>query len=346
MQISQESHTVSIIVPIYNAEKYLECCLQSIITQSYPFLEIICVNDGSTDGSLKIIENFKKKDKRIVLINQENRGLSAARNIGTDKATGNYIMYVDADDFIEVNMVEVLLKNILTYDTDFVIETIWNYDDETQNRVAREDSYFTMSWLSNSFSNRKIEYKELLNKIFALPVMAWGKLYKTEFLRNSGVRFPEGLIYEDNPFFFELLFKSSGFSVDRRQLYNYRVNVKKSITSDAGKNYADMLTIMNMIEKILKQQPFYEQIKDEFLFYRLKHTLRSFVSVNPKFKRDYFNKIQQEFLNIDMLYYNEAVLAKQQYYPLYCSIRNDNYWQYLIKNRIQKVRNFLSSIME
>lgn len=337
MQITQENHKVSIIVPIYNAEKYLECCLHSIVTQSYPFLEIICVNDGSTDGSLDIIKKFKEKDSRIILINQDNRGLSAARNIGTDKSTGNYIMYVDADDFIEVNCVEVLLKNILTHDTDFVIESIWNYDDTTQNRVSHEDVYFTMSWLAPTFNNRKIEYKEVLPKLFLLPVMAWGKLYNAKFLKESGVRFPEGLIYEDNPFFFELLFKSKSFSIDRRQLYNYRVNVQKSITKDSGKNYSDMLTIMNLIEKLLKQQPFYDNIKDEFLFYRLKHTLRSFKNVNPKYERDYFNKIQQEFLNIDMLYYNEAVLSQQLYYPLYCSVRNDNYLQYLIKKWMKKV---------
>ena len=102
MQQKNNFITVSIIVPIYNTEKYLEECLKSIVTQSYPYLEIICVNDGSTDKSSEIIEKFAKNDRRIVVINQENKGLSAARNVGTDKARGEYIMYVDADDFIEV----------------------------------------------------------------------------------------------------------------------------------------------------------------------------------------------------------------------------------------------------
>lgn len=337
MQVTRENCTVSVIVPIYNTEKYLGKCLHSIVTQSYPYLEIICVNDGSTDSCPQIVEEYQKKDSRIVVVNQENRGLSAARNAGTDVAKGQYIVYVDADDFIEVNMIEVLLKNILTHNTDFVIESVWNYDDEIQNRVTREDSYYTMSWLDSSFNNRPISYKEVLDKLFIIPVMAWAKIYRADFLKNSGVRFPEGLIYEDNPFFFELLFKSKSFSIDRRQLYNYRVNVKKSITKDAGKNYGDMLTIMNMIEQILKKQPFYEKIKDDFVFYRLQHTLRSFANVNKKYEKEYFYKIQQEFLNIDMLYYNEAVLARKHYYNLYCSVRNDNYWQYKLKKLFKKL---------
>jgi len=336
MNVTKETHTVSVIVPVYNAAKYLDKCLHSIVTQSYPYLEIVCVNDGSTDESADIIEKYRKKDDRIVVVNQENKGLSAARNAGTDKASGNYITYVDADDFIEVNMIEVMLKNMLTHDSDIVIESVWMYDDKTKNRVANEDTYFSMSWLSPAFNGRAFSYAELIDRLFMLPVMAWAKLYKADFLKNSGVRFPEGLIYEDNPFFFELLFKTNKISVDRRQLYNYRVNVDKSITKDSGKNYADMLIIMEMLEKLFKAQPFYEQIKFSFLCFRLKHTIKTLFTVNKKYEKKYFYKMQNEFLNIDLLYYNEALLAKQPFYDMYCDIRNSSFTGYRLKRLLNK----------
>lgn len=330
--------TVSIILPVYNAQEYLECCLKSIVTQSYPYLEIICVNDGSTDKSSEIIEKFAKNDKRFVIINQENKGLSAARNIGTEKSRGEYVMYVDADDFIEVNMVEVMLKNILTHKTDFVIESIWNYDDEKQMRVEREDRYFTLTWLGHNFNNRSIKTEELLPKLYNLPVMAWGKLYNAEFLKNSGVKFPEGLIYEDNLFFTELFFKAKTFSIDRRQLYNYRVNVKKSITQNTGKKYNHMITIMQKIEEVLKKQPTYDVIKNSFINYKIQHFMRSLVFVNPKYEYKYFNEIKKELKKIDLFYYDEAQMSTKHFYPMYCCVKNDNYLVYKYKKRFQKAQ--------
>ena len=328
--------TVSVIIPVYNAEKYLEECLKSVVTQSYSDLEIICVNDGSTDRSAEIIKKFAKDDRRFVVINQANRGLSAARNEGTKKASGSYIMYVDADDFIEVNMVEVLLKNILTHKTDFVIESIWNYNDETGRRVDREDRYFTLTWLGPAFNNRPIKPAELVHVMYKLPVMAWGKLYNANFLKNSGVKFPEGLIYEDNLFFTELFFKANSFSVDRRQLYNYRVNVQKSITKDTGKNYNHMIEIMNRMEEVLKKQPSYEILKESFIGYKLQHYMRSLVFVNPKYEFKYFYELKRELQNLDLFYYDEAKISTQHYYPMYCCVKNDNYLVYKYKKKYKK----------
>lgn len=331
MRVTKEEHLVSVIVPVYNVEKYLRCCLDSIITQSYPYLEIICVNDGSTDSCGKILEEYKKKDERIIVITQENKGLSCARNTGIDNASGNYIMFVDSDDFIEVNMVEVMLKNLLTYDSDFVIESVWAFDEKTQGRVEKEDIYFTLARFGPEFNGRAFSYKEILPFLFAVPVMAWAKLYKTEFLKKTGVRFPEGLIYEDNLFFFEIFSKAERISIDRRQLYNYRVNVPTSIMKKSGKHYADMLEIMRRIENVLKQQSFWEEIKQAFMIYRIIHTVKTILNVSEKYERKYFYAMQKEFLNMEMLYCVEAELSQKTGYELFCCIRNDKFWQYKLK---------------
>lgn len=335
MNLTKEEHTVSVIIPIYNAEKYLKCCLDSVITQSYPYLEIICVNDGSTDKSAEIIQEYAQKDNRIVVITQPNRGLSAARNAGLDKSSGNYIMFVDADDFIEVTMVEVLLENLLTYNSDFAIESVWVYDEKNQSKAETNDAYFTLSWLNPSFNKRAFSHKELIKELFFMPVMAWSKIYDARFLKGSGVRFPEGLTYEDNPFFYELFFKAQRVSVDRRKLYNYRVNVDGSITKKSTKNYGDMLEIMRRIEKIIKAQPFYEEIKDAFLSYRIVHSLKILSSISPKFERRYFYEMQKEFLSFDISYQNEMMLSEKPFYKLYCCVRNDSYCKFKIKKMLK-----------
>lgn len=101
---------ISIIVPVYNSEKYIDRCLDSILNQTYKDLEIVLVNDGSNDQSLKILENYALRDTRIKVVNQENKGVAAARNTGLDNATGDYILYVDSDDWIENNMVERMVE--------------------------------------------------------------------------------------------------------------------------------------------------------------------------------------------------------------------------------------------
>ena len=106
-----QNSKVSIIVPAYNAEKNIEQCINSIENQTYKDIEIIIINDGSKDNTQKISENLKKIYKNIIVVNQENKGVSQSRNTGIDKATGEYIMFVDSDDFIEKNMIETILKN-------------------------------------------------------------------------------------------------------------------------------------------------------------------------------------------------------------------------------------------
>ena len=109
---------ITIVVPIYNAEKYLERCIKSILDQTYENLEIILVNDGSTDKSLEICEKFKAEDNRIIIINKENGGVSSARNKGIDAATGKFIIFIDADDYIEKEMFEVLEEDLFKNNVD------------------------------------------------------------------------------------------------------------------------------------------------------------------------------------------------------------------------------------
>lgn len=176
---------ISIIMPVYNAEKYLNRSIESIMNQTYNNMEIILVNDGSTDNSLEICTNYQKKDNRIKLINQENKGVSIARNRGIDEATGHYIMFIDSDDYIEKNMIEDMEAKITEDDIDLVISGIkMNYIRNGQ--VVGEEKY--------QLKDKMYSIEEMLNDILIdLDLICicgpCCKLYKKEILKKNNIKF-------------------------------------------------------------------------------------------------------------------------------------------------------------
>ena len=181
------SYKISIIVPVYNAGQYLEKCVKSIINQTYDNLEIILVNDGSTDNSLEICKRFTESDKRISLINKENGGVSSARNRGIDKASGDYIGFVDSDDYISVDMYEKLLDSILKNEADisecgyYMVDSSYNLTDE----LRLKDTVITGSY--------NCSYNYLIGN--NATNFNWNKLYKASIFEN--VRFPKLKYSED-----------------------------------------------------------------------------------------------------------------------------------------------------
>lgn len=176
---------ISIIMPVYNAEKYLNRSIESIMNQTYNNIEIILVNDGSTDNSLEICTNYQEKDNRIKLINQENKGVSFARNKGIDESTGDYIMFIDSDDYIEKNMIEDMVEKIIEDDIDLIISGIkMNYIKNGQ--VIQEEKY--------QLKDKMYTIEEMLNDILIDIdlICICGpccKLYKTEIIKNNRIKF-------------------------------------------------------------------------------------------------------------------------------------------------------------
>jgi glycosyltransferase involved in cell wall biosynthesis len=176
---------ISVIVPIYNVEEYLKRCINSICGQSYVNLEIILVNDGSTDTCPGICDEYRKKDSRVRVINKQNGGLSDARNIGLEYATGDYISFVDSDDYIAKNMLEILVNTCITENCEIAVcGVVRKYSD-------REIS--TSSDLVEVLDNKTAFEYLIKGKYF--HDYAWNKLYKSELFRD--IRYPVGKIYED-----------------------------------------------------------------------------------------------------------------------------------------------------
>lgn len=226
---------ISIIVPIYNEEENLRKCIESLINQTYKNLEIILINDGSTDNSKAIIESFK--DKRIVAINKKNTGISDTRNIGIGKSTGDYIMFVDSDDYLELNCIERLIETAEKENSEIVM---FNYYLETPSKRIEIK-------LPKIEARNLKEDKDLLTKIHLGPCT---KIFKAELIKDN--LFPLNLKYEDVPFVVEAVIKAGKISFVPNYLYHYVIK-KSGETITRDERIFDIITICAIVEKKLEQ---------------------------------------------------------------------------------------------
>lgn len=283
---------VSVIVPVYNVEKYLEECLDSIINQTLEDIEIICVNDGSTDNSLSILESFAKKEDRIKIISQENQGLAAARNLGLDNVNGDYVFFIDSDDFLELNALEELYNIAVEKSLDFVLYKLINYDDETKEYYTMP--LYEMPKLRNFVGEKVFNYNDLGKLIFNIAVSAVCKLYDKDFIKKTGARFPEGLIFEDNVFFWEILFNAERIYFVDKHYYKRRRHLN-SITGTANIKHADTLIIHNMIFDIFKKHNLFNEFKKELFNQKISLADRRFLTVSDGEKAEFFDKMKKDF---------------------------------------------------
>ena len=210
---------ISVIVPVYNAEKYLQKCLDSILEQTYQNLEIIIINDGSTDNSGQICQEYEKQDDRIIYIEKENSGVSDTRNAGMDRMTGTYVTFVDSDDWLEPNYVKFLYEKVIDHKADIVVGNYTSFNES--NSVF----YFHTSadYYEKVYDNKSIipclyDSKELLKSALIVP---WGKIYKKEIIAN--LRFPINRIGEDALFNLKALLDSEKVVYVNKSAYIYRV---------------------------------------------------------------------------------------------------------------------------
>lgn len=205
------SPSISVIIPVYNVEKYLERCLDSVLNQSFHDIEVICVDDGSTDSSSEILDRYAVKDTRIRVIHQENRGIAAARNVGLDAATGRYISFLDSDDAQLPNLYERVFAHCpegvdaICFSAQEVLE---------EGSVA----LFSSDYFSVKFSGL-IDMTD--DDLFKLSATVWDKIFLRENIEAVGLRFPEGVWYEDNAFVWNYfgVFRKAFFLHEKLYLY-------------------------------------------------------------------------------------------------------------------------------
>ena len=215
--------TVSVIVPVYRVEKYLRRCMESILKQTYSDFEIIVVDDGSTDECPLICDEYAKKDKRITVIHKNNGGLSSARNAGLDIANGEYILFVDSDDYIKPNLLETCLNKIKETNCDSVRFGYEKIDEKFNITRTRRPHDFSYSFLT---SEEKLNFLCNVLLSYAIPFTAWSCLFKNDIIKKHHLRFvSERIIYSEDTFFSSLYtFHSSTCVAIDESLYVYQDN--------------------------------------------------------------------------------------------------------------------------
>ncbi|MDR2666568.1 MAG: glycosyltransferase [Holosporales bacterium] len=216
-----KSPQVSVIIPVYNSEKYLKKCLNSVVNQTLQNIEIILVDDGSTDASKFIGESYARDDKRIIIIGQENKKQGAARNRGIEIANGRYIGFVDSDDFIDTSYFEKLLNAAVKYDADIAMASVVKIAKHRRKckwKIVKEAVYHT-------------DFDKFIRCNQNKNTAPYNKIYKTELIVEHSLRFPEGVFYEDGPFSVMAVHYSRTFVTVPNVNYYYTQNATSTVNS-------------------------------------------------------------------------------------------------------------------
>jgi len=277
---------VSIIIPIYNSERFLTECLESIRNQTYKDIEVLCIDDGSTDSSANIIKRYTNTDYRFVYISQTHTNAGKARNTGIDKACGDYLLFIDSDDFIEVDLVENLIRYTNNYHADIYVFKYRLYDDLT--KTTSSDIFGYREGLMSNFVLSDIEK----NTFEFTNISVWNKMYKSNFIRRNGIRFMTMHAINDLYFSWRALLSAESIVLCNTIGTYYRINSGLSISDDIKRLSSCFIEAFMEINNYAKEIGRWEALKYELILAekhqiqeyleRMKHTHDKSLKLNQK----------------------------------------------------------------
>ena len=251
---------ISIIIPIYNTEPYLAACLDSVLGQTFGNIEVICINDGSTDESPKIVEEYATRDSRIRVVNQANHGQAYARNKGVDISQGKYVYFMDSDDILKESALQMLYNIAEANNSDVVFfegDSFFDSYDLEKKFYSYKFAYERFNGVEGITDGRRLlEWYEIYNKFVVSPCLIF---VRRDFIRNNIIRFHNGIMYEDNIFHIRLLLELHNGYVLHEKLFNRRVRNESTMTTTTFRFkqlyswficYYDSLNLLPMFEKI------------------------------------------------------------------------------------------------
>ena len=287
---------VSVIVPIYNVEKYLEKCINSLLSQTLEDIQIILVNDGSKDNSGNIAKEYEKNNKnRIIYVEKENGGLSDARNYGLKYATSDFIAFLDSDDYIEKNAYEEMYNKAIEENADYVeCDFIWEF----HNKIRVDKQY--------PYKNKK----EMLSFV---RVVAWNKLIKRQLITDNNLEFPKGLRYEDIEFTYKLIPFVNKFAYVDKPFIHY-VQREGSIANVQNERTAEIFTVLDNVIEFYKENNIYDEYRDELEYnyarYLLCSSLKRMCKIKDKIVREKLLTESWERLNLNFPNWKENIILK------------------------------------
>lgn len=295
---------ISVIIPVYNVKEYLEECLDSVINQTFTDLEVICVDDGSTDGSGEILDRYAEKDERVKVLHRENGGYGKAMNAGLDAAGGEYIGIVESDDSIEPDFFETLYAAVKEHDLDIVKSGCWFCWESYDYRVRFQDGL-------DKYRNKMIGKDRLwLRCLFLMNI--WSGLYRRDFLIKNGIRFHEtpGASYQDNGFWMQgMIFAENVMFLDYSG-YRYRQDREGTSVKDPKKVYT-MADEYEWMAEYLKDKVSPRET-DVINAFRLIREYWSFYRVGDEFKREFADRLVKDYEKYGDVFFRD--LTFQDYY--------------------------------
>ena len=283
---------VSIIIPIYNNEKYLRECLDSVLNQTFQDFEIISINDGSTDNSLKILEEYAKKDSRIKIVTQENKGAGSARNEGLKLAKGEYLAFLDGDDFYNLDFLEKMLKKSIDTNSDIVICRANRFNTETE-----ETSKINYSLKTNFLPEKDVfSYKDIPDKIFNIAQnWNWNKVFKKDFIEKNNIKFQE--IYRTNDLYFTCcaLVLAKRISTIDECLVNYRIGMIENSQNTNNLYPLDFYKAFSKLREFLVEKNIYKEVKESYISWALEGCIYNIKSVKDRaIQKQIYDKIIED----------------------------------------------------
>ncbi|SHN11293.1 glycosyltransferase family 2 protein [Halanaerobium congolense] len=301
---------ISIIIPIYNNEKYLSKCIESVIKQNYNNKEIILVNDGSTDNSANICDNYAHEYKDIKVIHQANNGAAAARNIGLDNSSGDYIIFLDSDDFWVDNCLNGAVKVLMNSKKNIDIMFLQSAKLKTNGIITKFNGYDFKDYNKTEFMN----YIKTKNKI---EVSACTKIINARLFKNSQSYFQNNLLVEDVDWFFKIIDLANYFTTYNKGFYIYRLRDDSSSSTKTEKRIHDFVYILNKWINHVQNNIENEQEKSIFFFmlgYEYEILLSNFYNYPRKIRKRYFEQIKKMFWILDFRNKPRTFLIKVIYY--------------------------------
>ena len=338
-----EKIKVSIIIPVYNAAEFLKKCLDSAKNQTLDSIEILCIDDGSTDVSLDILKEYASSDSRFKIFSQNNLGAGSARNLGIQNANGDYIVFLDADDWIELDMCELLYNHAINLSTDLVLfDNIWHFEDSVSECIHNSSEDLQYGYDEEIFNFYKIK-DEVFNGYFGV---IWDKFYKTSFLRENNITFPDYKIYNDVEFHIKSLILAKKISYFPKIFYHYQRFGQNSLqTNFVGKKESIIFCdVLVGIRDFLIGQNLMGEFRILFLNYVFRHFRTKINEIEDEYKNEYFLKFKDFFKTLllepidfeNIFYYN---------YPIYIHIINsENYGEFKAKSEHFNIDLFRNDI--
>lgn len=325
---------ISVIIPVYNASEFLDDAFDCLLNQTFTDFELVCVNDGSKDNTLEILNDYAKKDSRIKIIDKPNGGCGSARNRGIEEASGEYIYFFDPDDILERNTFELAYESASKNNSDMVVFKANVFD---KNGISNRQIffYYNKTIKKDKFDNlTRDDVKEYVLKGGYAP---WSKLYKREFLdRYDDFRFDLGIAFDDVPFHVKSMIRARKISFVNKILYHYRVDNVNSVNSTASNGF-DIFKIIDIVEDILRGEDYFDELKQEFYSFQAVHILLYIISTGSV---EYYKMARERFETIDRRYIENKYLRDRfemvLEYEDYEEFRVE-YEKYMLNHEIKKL---------